>query len=134
MDHKNKNSTNAPYQPLPKNDKTVDGINSPVATVPASLQKIISITAGFIIGALVIAALYWGKDILIPLALAILLAFLVDPLVMRLRKRGLPQWLSIALVVTLVLGVLSGAATYLGYQLGQVSQELPQYHGTIQKN
>lgn len=133
MDHKNKNSTNAPYQPLPKNDKTVDGINSPVATVPASLQKIISITAGFIISALVIAALYWGKDILIPLALAILLAFLVDPLVMRLRKRGLPQWLSIALVVTLVLGVLSGAATYLGYQLGQLSQELPQYHGTIQK-
>lgn len=133
MDHNNKNSTNRPYQPQPKNHQSTDEINSPVATVPSSLQKIISITAGFIISALVIAALYWGKDILIPLALAILLAFLVDPLVMRLRKRGLPQWLSIALVITLVLGVLSGAATYLGYQLGQLSQELPQYHGTIQK-
>ncbi|WP_257223227.1 MULTISPECIES: AI-2E family transporter [unclassified Acinetobacter] len=100
---------------------------------PADLHKVIRITAGFIIGSLLIAALYLGKDIFIPLALAILLAFLVDPLVMKLRGWGLPQMPSIFIVVGLALAILSGAASYLGYQLGQLSQELPQYQGTIQK-
>ncbi len=93
----------------------------------------IRITAGFIIGSLLIAALYLGKDIFIPLALAILLAFLVDPLVMQLRGWGLPQMPSIFIVVGLALAILSGAASYLGYQLGQLSQELPQYHGYYSK-
>jgi predicted PurR-regulated permease PerM len=36
----------------------------------------------------VVGALYLGRDILIPLALAILLSFLLAPLVVRLRRLG----------------------------------------------
>ena len=45
--------------------------------------------AGFVISAVIIAALYFGQDVLIPLALAILLAFLLEPLVSRLKKGSL---------------------------------------------
>ncbi len=133
MDHKNNKIR-------PQNTTETDSVQQSLQDLQqqelapqGDLQKLIRITAGFIISTIVIAALYLGKDILIPLALAVLLAFLVDPLVMRLRKWGLPQMPSIILVVAMVLAILSGAATYLGYQLGQLSQQLPQYHGTIQK-
>ncbi|WP_257225848.1 MULTISPECIES: AI-2E family transporter [unclassified Acinetobacter] len=133
MDHKN-NKLAQDFESSPSGQKQgLQDLNASKQMPPADLHKVIRITAGFIICSLLIAALYLGKDIFIPLALAILLAFLVDPLVMKLRGWGLPQMPSIFIVVGLALAILSGAASYLGYQLGQLSQELPQYHGTIQK-
>ena len=43
---------------------------------------------GMLIASLVIAALYFGRDMLIPLALASLLGFLLDPAVTRLKRWG----------------------------------------------
>lgn len=93
--------------------------------------QLLRMMAGFVIATVIILALYFGQDILIPLALSVLLAFLLEPLVSRLKKWGLPQLPSIALVVLFTLSLLGGAATYLGYQLGSLSQELPQYQDTI---
>lgn len=89
--------------------------------------------AGFVISAVIIAALYFGQDVLIPLALAILLAFLLEPLVSRLKKWGLPQLPSIAIVMIFTISVLAGLGSYLGFQLKDLSQELPQYQDTIQQ-
>lgn len=97
----------------------------------AQTKRALRLMAGFVIATLIILALYYGKEILIPLALSVLLAFLLEPLVSRLKKWGLPQFPSIALVVLFALSVLGGAGTYFGYQLGQLSQELPQYQDTI---
>jgi predicted PurR-regulated permease PerM len=56
-----------------------------------------------IIAALLIAALYAGHDLFVPLALAGLLEFVLAPLVRRLTNWGLPKGLSVALVIVLVL-------------------------------
>lgn len=96
-------------------------------------RKLLKMMAGFVITAIIIATLYLGRDIFIPLALSILLAFLLEPLVARLKKWGLPQVPSIALVVLIALSVLGGALTYLGFQLSHLSQELPKYQDTIQQ-
>jgi hypothetical protein len=56
-----------------------------------------------IIAALLIAALYAGLDLFVPLALAGLLEFVLAPLVRRLTIWGLPKGLSVALVIVLVL-------------------------------
>lgn len=96
-------------------------------------QNILRVMAGFVITALVIAALYFGQEILIPLALAILLAFLLEPLVLRLKKWGLPQLPAIAIVMIFTISVLAGLGSYLGFQLKDLSQELPQYQDTIQQ-
>lgn len=133
MDHKNNKEWQDANALRDENSPSLQKLQTESEAPTADFQKLIRMTAGFVICTILIAALYLGKDILIPLALAILLAFLVDPLVMRLRKWGLPQLASIILVVAFVLAILSGAASYLGFQLGQLSQELPQYHGTIQK-
>lgn len=96
-------------------------------------QNIVRVMAGFVISAVIIAALYFGQDVLIPLALAILLAFLLEPLVSRLKKWGLPQLPSIAIVMIFTISVLAGLGSYLGFQLKDLSQELPQYQDTIQQ-
>lgn len=99
----------------------------------ASTRRTLRMMAGFVIATIIVIALYFGKEIFIPLALSVLLAFLLEPLVSRLKKWGLPQLPSIALVVLMALSVLGGAVTYLGYQLGSLSQELPQYQDTIKQ-
>ncbi len=95
------------------------------------VSTVVKVMSGFVIAAIIVIALYVGKEILIPLALAILFGFLLDPLVSRLKRMGLPKLPSIALVVLCTLGILGGAATYLVSQLGDLSQELPQYQSTI---
>ena len=97
----------------------------------AEISTILKVMAGFVIAAIIVVALYVGKEVLIPLALSILFGFLLDPLVSRLKKLGLPKIPAIAIVVLFTLGVLGGAGTYLISQLGSLSQQLPQYQDTI---
>ncbi|MFA9283890.1 hypothetical protein ACCQ08_03845 [Comamonas sp. SY3] len=47
---------------------------------------------GMVIAAVVILGLYVGRDVLLPVALAALLGFLLDPAVSRLKRWGLPGW------------------------------------------
>ena len=77
--------------------------------------------------------LYCGRDVFILPALTILLAFLVSPLVSRLKHWGyLPLGRDWSGHVSNFI-FLGGAATYLGVKLGKLSQELPQYQDTIQQ-
>jgi len=46
---------------------------------------------GLMIGAIVIGGLYIGREVLLPLALAILLSFVLTPLLLLLRKVKVPR-------------------------------------------
>jgi predicted PurR-regulated permease PerM len=80
---------------------------------------------------LVVATLYWAEMIFIPLALAVLLTFILSPLVTLLQRRGLPRVLSALLVVLLALLILGGAGTGLVLQVRRLAGELPQYKDNI---
>jgi predicted PurR-regulated permease PerM len=80
---------------------------------------------------LVVATLYWAEMIFIPLALAVLLTFILSPLVTLLQRRGLPRVLSALLVVLLALLILDGAGTGLVLQVRRLAGELPQYQDNI---
>ena len=117
----------------PKKPQQESEIQTSLESETLQTQHILRVMAGFVIAAILIAALYLGRDILLPLALAILLAFLLSPLVAKLKRCGLPQWASIGLVMTMTLALLGGAVSYLGVQLSSLSQELPKYQDTIQQ-
>src|ERR1700674_2680037 len=87
--------------------------------------------AGMIIAALLIAALYVGRDLLIPLALAGILSFVLSPLVRKLVHWGLPHGLSVALVVAVLLGVLLAGVTVAGRQVTQLLEELPSHEANL---
>src|ERR1700674_648864 len=87
--------------------------------------------AAMIIAALLIAALYVGRDLLIPLALSGMLSFVLAPLVRRLVNWGLPHGASVALVVAVLLGALFAGATVMGGQVTQLLEEVPRHEANL---
>jgi predicted PurR-regulated permease PerM len=87
---------------------------------------------GWGIIALVVAALYWLKAVLIPMALAVLLTFLLSPVVGTLQRRGLARVPAVLVTVALALSVLGGVGWTLTHQLVTLADELPRYSLNIQ--
>jgi predicted PurR-regulated permease PerM len=77
--------------------------------------------------ALIVAMLYWGRPLFIPLALSILFTFLLNPIVESLHRRGIGRAPAVLLVVILVSALLGGITWAMGNQLTQLADELPAY-------
>ncbi len=84
-----------------------------------------------LVALMVVAVLYLGRDVIVPLALATLLGFLLDPLVTRLRRWGAPRALAVTVVMVLTLAVLGAAALFVAGQVVQLSKDLPTYQNTV---
>ena len=84
-------------------------------------------TATILLCATTVAALYLGRDVLIPLALAILLSFALGPLVTWLYRRGLPRVPAVLTVMLLVTLLLVGFGALVASQLTSLAQQLPTY-------
>lgn len=82
---------------------------------------------GWGIIALVVAGLYWLQAVLIPLALAVLLTFLLSPVVSTLQRRRLGRVASVLVTVFLALSILGGIGWTLTRQLAALADELPRY-------
>ncbi len=76
--------------------------------------------------AFVVATLYLGQSVLIPLALAILLTFVLSPVVTWFQ-RWIGRTLGILLVVMMLFIVVGGAGWLLGRQLVEVGAKIPDY-------
>ncbi len=111
--------------------KTAHGPAPSAAAQLASMLPALQLLVGLLIAALVIAGLYFGRELLIPLALALLLGFLLDPAVSRLKRWGLPRLAATLGVVTITLCALAGMGVYLGNQVSELSAGLPTYQSTI---
>jgi hypothetical protein len=59
----------------------------------AEMLPALRLLIGLMIASIVILALYFGRDMLIPLALAMLFGFLLDPAVSKLKRWGCREWL-----------------------------------------
>ena len=81
----------------------------------------------------VITALYYGQVVFIPLALAILLSFLLTPAVRGFEHLGLNRVLSVLAVGVVTYAVLGGAAWTITLQAGSLVQELPKYRANIRQ-
>jgi predicted PurR-regulated permease PerM len=81
---------------------------------------------------LVIACLYWAKAVLVPVALAILLTFLLNPVVNLLqRTRLLSRVPAVLLLVVLVFSLIGGAGWIVTRQLTALAYELPRYQENL---
>jgi predicted PurR-regulated permease PerM len=80
---------------------------------------------------LVIASLYWAKAVLIPLALALMLTFLLQPIVAALHRRGLGHTPAVVLVVMLLALVLGAVGWVVIGQFSSLAAELPGYKDNL---
>jgi predicted PurR-regulated permease PerM len=99
----------------------------------SSPSAVVNGAAGLIIAALLIAGLYAGQEILIPLALAGLLGFVLAPLVRRLESWGLPNGLAVPAVIVVLLAVLFGGATIAGREVAQLLEEVPKHETNLRE-
>jgi predicted PurR-regulated permease PerM len=85
------------------------------------------------VGLAVAGCLYVGRDVLLPLALAVLLAFLVAPAVSLVERRGfgrIPSVLIIGLLVAAFVAILATTATT---QIAALSEDLPEYRANVEE-
>ena len=83
------------------------------------------------IGVVVVSALYWAQVVFIPVALAVFLTFLLNPLVRVLQRRGLGRIPSVVLVVLLAALVLGGVVWLVTAEVTGLAGELPDYTENI---
>ena len=73
------------------------------------------------VAVVVVAGLYLGREVMIPIILAVLLSFLLAPLVNLLRRMHLGRVPSALLAVVLALGVILTFGTVIGTQLAELA-------------
>ena len=81
-------------------------------------------------GVLVVVVLYWAQTVLVPIALAVLISFVLAPPVSWL-ERWLGRVPAVLMVVTLVFVLLGLAGWGLAQQMENLAQELPAYRVNI---
>ena len=86
---------------------------------------------GIIVAVTIFVALYWAQKVLIPVALALYLAFLLSPVVVFFQRRGLPRIPAVLAVTVLTAVVVLGIGYVVCSQLGSLIVDLPRYQGTI---
>jgi predicted PurR-regulated permease PerM len=98
-----------------------------------SFPGVVSRTCALISFVVIVGILFLLREIFIPLALAILLTFLLGPVATRLERRGLGRIAAAVCSVVLAIFVVGAIGYTFTGQLADLADKLPQYRATISK-
>jgi len=94
---------------------------------PDSLTMVVGI-------ATVVVTLYFGRDVLVPLALAALLSLAFAPVVLWLQRWRMPRLPAVLAVVAMALLVIGGFGTVVTLQFADLARQIPGYeHNMLAK-
>jgi predicted PurR-regulated permease PerM len=109
-------------------------MESPLSSVPdPSPLPVRERALGIIATASVLALLYFARDVLVPITLAVILSLLIAPLVRVLRRIGLGQTLSVLVAVLVLAFSFAAVAGVIGSQFAHMATSLPRYERTIER-
>lgn len=100
----------------------------PAAGTTKTLRIVTLASAVFVIG-----ALYFGREVLIPIALAILLSFLLAPVVSRVERWGLARVPAVLAVVLSAVALIGITGWFVVGQVSDFAEMLPEYKQTLQR-
>ena len=84
-----------------------------------------------LIAAIVITGLYVAREVLLPLALAILLSFVLTPALLFLRRLKVPRLVGVAIVVAFAFALIFGLGWLMSHQATQLAGDLPRYQSVL---
>lgn len=123
------NSTQTSQEDLSKREVTMSNDQSKESLLsPSVSQSLASRLVAIAFGA---GILIYLQSILIPLVLAILLAFLLSPVILRFTSWGIPYGLSIISAQFVTLVVVLGALMLFSVSVGPLSRALPKYRNAL---
>ncbi|MCZ2722940.1 AI-2E family transporter [Marinomonas sp. 15G1-11] len=76
---------------------------------------------------IIIAGLKAASEVVVPLMLSAFIAIICAPMLSGLRKKSVPTWLAILLIVTLIILSVSSLGVFVGASLDGFNKELPNY-------
>ena len=89
------------------------------------------VLSNFFVGVVVVAVLYLTREILVPIALAVLLSFVLAPLVRLLQGLKVPRSLAVMGAVTAALAISLSLATMVMVEINHLANDLPRYQLTL---
>jgi len=101
------------------------------ARTSEELMALLAAMATAVLAVIIIIMLYFGREIIIPIAMAILLSFVLAPLVGLLQRIRVPRGLAVVSVVIFAFAVIFATGSLLATQLTQLAGDLPRYQSTI---
>ena len=104
---------------------------SPMPLLPDASGGRTAVLQGLLITALVISGLYFGREMLLPLTLAILLSFVLTPPILLLRRLKVPRVLAVGFVVIVAFAIIGGLGWLISFEATKLAAELPTYRATL---
>jgi len=101
--------------------------NNLVSEKPVELGKLIQVAYLVVI----LLAFAWAKEFLLPLILAILISFLLAPVVSRLERWRFPRAVAVLSVVAIVFALIGGLCSTLSLEGLDLVNSLPKYRDNI---
>jgi predicted PurR-regulated permease PerM len=83
--------------------------------------------------ALLVTILSHGQAVIVPLAMAVMLMFILTPVVTALERRRLPRMVAVALAVVCTRGVVGGLGYVFSRQFRDFATQIPRYSDTIKQ-
>jgi predicted PurR-regulated permease PerM len=104
---------------------------SPFPLLSTSSDSRTATLQGLLIATIVICALYFGREVLLPLALAILLSFVLTPPVLLLRRIKVPRLVAVGIVVAIAFAFIFSLGWMMSRQVTDLAADLPRYQTTL---
>src|SRR5947209_6028725 len=92
-----------------------------------------SATATVLMAVVLVAVLYFARDVLVPIVLAVLMSFVLAPLVALLQRLRCPRIVAVLLVVLVAFSVLFALGGLMASQVNQLASDLPAYQSTLRE-
>jgi predicted PurR-regulated permease PerM/methanogenic corrinoid protein MtbC1 len=94
-------------------------------------QRAVIIQSGIITAALILGLFYWARSILIPIAMAIFLSYVLAPVVKSLQRRRLGQAASVILTVSVAVLLFLATSIVISRQISGLTKTLAENAETV---
>lgn len=81
----------------------------------------------------IVAMLYFGRDVFVPVALAVLLSFVLSPVILVLRRVKVPRTMSVVVVMVVAFLAVIMLAGVVASQVAELAGDLPRYQQTMRE-
>ena len=90
-----------------------------------------SVLNTLLIAVVIVACLFFAREVFIPITLAGILSFMLAPVVRMLQKLRLPRGLAVVAVALLAFAAIFALGTLMAREVTQLAGDLPRYQATI---
>jgi predicted PurR-regulated permease PerM len=102
---------------------------SPIKLQPPRGNALINLA----VAGLIVTALYVAREVLVPVALAVLFSFVLGPFVIRLQSWRIPRTLSVMVAVFVGFSIIFSLGGLMVSQANRLAEELPGYQQTLRE-